>query len=257
MKQTNPIYGSISILIGVVIAILALVRGPLEVPLLLTAFAAWVLWAILTQFVPAWRDERQKKQKEEQEKKAQAELLDAGAPNLETAQTLLRHVNHRISAQLKSVFPDAQWEWAERNPALLAFRGGIGRIRIYGVPDFDFADVQLDQSANLKCALLKTISVHPEGACHTQQPLNPQAWYEQHGRKVLHSLIADTGSRGFSRLSLKEDGSICTVLEDGGEITESRLRSFLPKVYWPQLAKVLEQDGLAASVQPDCVLVSW
>ena len=41
MKRSNPLWGSVSVLIGVVIAILALVRGAWLVPLLLLTFTAW------------------------------------------------------------------------------------------------------------------------------------------------------------------------------------------------------------------------
>lgn len=251
MKKNTPIGRSVSILIGSMIAILAFVRGPLEVPLLLTVFAVWALWMILTQLSSV----RIHKHKDEQAQKVQAELWEAGMPNMETAQILLRHVNHRISAQLKSVCPEIQWEWKEQNPVLLALRGGIGRIRIYGTPDFDFADVELDQNGNLKCAFIKALSDSP--AEPSQQPLSPQMWYEKQGREVMDALIADLSSRGFNSILLKEDGDICTVLDDGEEIAEGRLRSFLPKVYWPQLIKVLQQNGLSASVQTDCILVSW
>ena len=54
MKRSSPIWGSVSVLIGVVIAILALVRGAWLVPLLLLTFAAWGPW------IPEERARRQK-----------------------------------------------------------------------------------------------------------------------------------------------------------------------------------------------------
>ena len=54
MKRSSPLWGSVSVLIGVVIAILALVRGAWLVPLLLLTFAAWGLWVVMFQLQPAW-----------------------------------------------------------------------------------------------------------------------------------------------------------------------------------------------------------
>ena len=54
MKRSSPLWGSISVLIGVVIAILALVRGAWLVPLLLLTFTAWGLWVVMFQLQPAW-----------------------------------------------------------------------------------------------------------------------------------------------------------------------------------------------------------
>lgn len=47
MKKESPLRSSISLLIGIVIAILALVRGRMLLPLLLAVFAVWLLWWLL------------------------------------------------------------------------------------------------------------------------------------------------------------------------------------------------------------------
>ena len=54
MKRSSPLWGSVSVLIGVVIAILALVRGAWLIPLLLLTFTAWGLWVVMFQLQPAW-----------------------------------------------------------------------------------------------------------------------------------------------------------------------------------------------------------
>ena len=53
------------------------------------------------------------------------EELSAQA-NADAMQLLLRHVNHRISAYLKSVYPNARWEWTTGNPTALVMQGGTG-----------------------------------------------------------------------------------------------------------------------------------
>ena len=64
---------------------------------------------------------------------------------------LLRHVNHRISEHLRSVYPQAHWEWTLADPTRFIAYGGTGRIRVYGVPDYEFADVTVDQNGKLSC----------------------------------------------------------------------------------------------------------
>ena len=56
MKKESPLWSSISLLIGIVIAILALIRGRMLLPLLLAVFALWLLWWLLTQALPLWRN---------------------------------------------------------------------------------------------------------------------------------------------------------------------------------------------------------
>lgn len=131
MKQKKTIGGSIGLLIGVVIAILALVRGTWRLPLLIGTFAVWGLWLLCTHLLPFRRTGRKQKQQ-------------AGDINRQLAQTLLHHINYRVSDCLKASYPDARWEWMMHDPALFVAQGGTGRIRVYGVPDYELADVTVD-----------------------------------------------------------------------------------------------------------------
>lgn len=70
---------------------------------------------------------------------------------------LLRHVNFRISAYLQSAYPEATWQWLEEFPEKIVAKGGTGRIQLYGVPDFNYADVSFDQKADISCSLLKIV----------------------------------------------------------------------------------------------------
>lgn len=250
MKNKTTIWSSISLLVGVVIAILALVRGALLLPLLIGTFAVWGLWFLWTQVLPFRRAIQLQRQKE------QAEHF-----NRRLAQTLLHHVNYRVSACLKGNYPDARWEWMMHDPALFVAQGGTGRIRVYGITDYDFADVTVEQSGKLSCALVKLAPVQEteeKPAPPNQQPPDPQIWYEQHGRQTLEHLVADLDSRGHSSLSLKEGGIICICPKaDGSEVKQATLTDFPDKGCWPKLAEILEQDGLAATVQDDCIAVTW
>lgn len=127
MKRSSPLWGSVSVLIGVVIAILALVRGAWLVPLLLLVFTAWGLWVVIFQLQPAWDSIRGYRLKERNARKQrEASLYSTAQTNADAMQLLLRHVNHRISAYLKSVYPSARWEWTTGNPTALVMQGGTG-----------------------------------------------------------------------------------------------------------------------------------
>ena len=157
MKQNKTIWGSVGLLTGVVIAILALVRGTWLFPLLIGTFAVWGLWLIFALALPYRRQ------------KTQPVAFDRTL-----AQTLLHHVNYRVSACLKAGYPDARWEWMMRDPALFVAQGGTGRIRVFGIMGYEYADVTVDQSGKLSCALVKMVSVRetaePNGAPGQQQP---------------------------------------------------------------------------------------
>lgn len=255
MKQKITLGGSISILIGVVIAILALLRGPAQTVLLLVTFALWGLWLLLALLRPAWRVNRIYRSREEREAREQGIL---SGKNI--AQLLRCHVNCRITDCLKSTYPNASWEWTMNDPILLIAQGGTGRIQVYGVKDYEYADVTLDQKGGLSCSMVKLAPVRNGGQNDPsgKPVLNLQAWYELEGRTVLESLIADLRTRGHSSLTVNEDGSISFQPEPGKSRTVKQRLSNLPeKVYWNQLTDVLRQEGLTADVQADKIAVSW
>ena len=242
MKQKKTIGGSIGLLIGVVIAILALVRGTWLVPLLIGTFAVWGLWLLVTQVFP----------RQTARKPQQAEPF-----NRQLAQTLLHHVNYRVSDCLKAGYPDARWEWMMRDPALFVAQGGTGRIRVTGIPDYEYADGTVDQGGKLTCLLVKMSPVE-KPAPPNQQPVEPQQWYEAQGRQTLGTLVADLDSRGHNALTVQEDGSICISPKgDGTEVKQAVLANFPAKDLWPKLVEILKQEGLAATVQGDCIAVTW
>ena len=245
MKQEKTIWSSIGLLTGAVIAILALVRGPWQLPLLIGTFAVWGLWLLWTQVSPGWTAQ-------------QKQSYDF---NRQLAQTLLHHVNYRVSACLKAGYPDARWEWMMRDPALFVSQGGTGRIRVYGVPDYEYADVTVDQNGTLSCTLVKLAQVQ-DAAYSTippnQQTADPRQWYEAQGRQALETMVSDLDSRGHNALTVQEDGSVCICPRaDGKALRQGTLAGFPGRDLWPELAEILEEEGLTAAVQDGCIAVTW
>lgn len=255
MKQKITLGSSIPVLIAVVIAILSLIRGPAQTILLLITFAAWVLWMILAVLRPTWRANSELRRREQQAERDQG--LFSGR---NVAQLLVCHVNSRVTDHLRSVYPDVRWEWMMNDPALFIVQGGTGRIRIFGVPDYEFADVTLDRKGGLSCSMVKVVPVQnsTQGTSSGQHSVDPQVWYEVEGRDVMEQLIADLTSRGHSSLTVNEDGSVSIQTQPGTDTpTRHRFPTLPAKVYWPQLADVLEQEGLTPDVQADRIVVSW
>jgi hypothetical protein len=144
-----------------------------------------------------------------------------------------------------------------RDPALFVAQGGTGRIRVTGIPDYEYADVTVDQGGKLTCLLVKMSPVE-KPAPPNQQPVEPQQWYEAQGRQTLGTLVADLDSRGHNALTVQEDGSICISPKgDGTEVKQAVLANFPAKDLWPKLVEILKQEGLAATVQGDCIAVTW
>ena len=122
MKSDKALWGSISILIGAVIAILALIRGAWQTWSLIGVFTLWGLWVVTVLLRPYMQQAKRRRMREQLAKKRLAEGIapsqPMGIPTMEAPETellLLRHVNHRISAYLRAVYPDVRWEWCEKN----------------------------------------------------------------------------------------------------------------------------------------------
>ena len=264
MKKVSPLWAGTAVLIELVILVLAFVRGAWLIPVLLAVFAGWSLWLILTQLLPIWRNNQAYRRKE-RELQAQTVPATGGGTEQagqELAQILLQHVNYRILEILKAAYPKVRWEWAIQDPAALAAEGGTGRIRVYGVPDFEYVDVTLDRQAHLRCDLVKVVPVMAGAGSAApgpgEQTLNPGVWYELRGRKVLESLRRDLQSRGDTSQTVKENGDVCVQNEeDGKDQVKDTLLDLPGKTYWHQLAEVMEKEGIAAAVTEQGILVSW
>lgn len=252
-------------LLVAVLAIMAFIRGPLQVWFLAGAFVLWALWMIVPMVATAQKRNARRRQRQKASPPA-AKPREFYVPDLsEPAEgVLLRHVNFRISAYLKSAYPNVTWEWQEENPERIISKGGTARIKLFGVPDFNYADVIFDCKANINCDMMKIIPLgEVAGASNAapvqkppQQPADPQIWFEMQARQVLEDLIADLYSRGHNSLTIKENGDICIKQADA-EVTAKTLKNFPPRNYWQALARVFEKEGMAAAVTDTGLAVTW
>ena len=262
--------GSITILIGAVIAIMALVRGPWQAWLLIGVFTLWGLWVVLILLLPYMQQAKRRRQRQQRERQLHAEGVSRSTfqvPELEepiSDDLLLRYANHRILTYLRSSYANACFEWCEPKPTELIRTNCTGRIRLYNVDDFDHADITFGKDAAIRCDLLRIVPLSktetgaddPNNIPPNKQPIDPRIWYENSGRTVLEALVADLNSRGHSKLTLRENGDIC--IQQGEELVpQEHLSNFPAKVYWPRLVEVFESNGLSAETTAQGIQVSW
>lgn len=279
MKKKKSLWSSISILIVAVLAIIAFVRGNTQLWLLVAAFTIWLVWAVMHFLVPYIKEQLHRYEAKRIRRKCEkqdAENSQITVPDVSDSVTrvLLRHVNYRITAYLQSVYPEATWEWREEFPEQIVVKGGTGRIKLFGVNGFNFADVTFDQNAGIDCSLINVVPIttklctdttaaepveaalQPETGINQQNPIDPQVWYEVQGRKVLETLVADLHSRGYNNLTIKENGDIAIKQADGEKVRPA-FESIPEKTYWTRLCKVFEREGIAAQITDGGILLSW
>jgi len=281
MKRKKNLWSGVSMLIVAVLAITAFIRGNAQVWLYAIAFTVWAVWATVHFLIPYIKEELHRREARRIRKKC--EEKDAQKPKFTIPEVsdplnlvLLRHVNFRISTYLQSAYPEATWEWREEFPERIVAKGGTGRIKLFGVQGFNYADVTLDQNAGISCSLVnvvpmaqlgkdapaqetaekETASAAPKTAPQKQNAVDPQVWYEVQGRKVLEALITDLHSRGHNCLTIRENGDIAIKQADK-ELVRAGFESVPERTYWTRLCKVFEREGMAANITDGGILLSW
>ncbi|MDR1204516.1 MAG: hypothetical protein LBL26_03420 [Peptococcaceae bacterium] len=269
MKRGNASKKSLAFLIAGVLAVSAFVKGPEQIWYLAAVFAVWGIWMLGGAMrsglkrIGMFFDKKCAARGNKQTEFVSGEVYNPD-PGGSVETVLLRHVNCRISSYLKSAYPDVTWEWCSKNPERLAAEGGTGRIRLYGVSDFNYADVVFDQLARIGCDMLRIVplaDLRGAGAPDAPkprngQPVDPEVWYGIQGKKILEACVADLNSRGHASLVVKENGDICARQADG-EVVRDKFKNLPGKSVWQALVKVIEKQGLSAAVADDCIKVSW
>jgi len=269
MKRKNFFSKKLTFLIVGVLAVLAFVRGQEQTWCLAGVFAVFTVWTLgglLRTGIPRIKQALAAKRAARLHKRTTAEpqgshVSEGRGPD-ETA--LLLHVNCRISDYLKSAYPDVTWEWRTKDPAKLAAEGGTGRIKLFGIPDFNYADVLFDHLARIECDMLRIVpfaelkgTSEPEAARpKSDMPVDPEVWYGIQGKKILESCIRDLNSHGHASLIIKENGEICARQADT-EMVHDKFKNLPGKSVWNALVKVIENQGLSAAVVDNCIKVSW
>lgn len=80
MKSDKALWGSISILVGAVIAILALIRGAWQSWLLIGVFTLWGLWVTAVLLRPYMQQAKRRRMREQLTRKRLAEGIASSQP---------------------------------------------------------------------------------------------------------------------------------------------------------------------------------
>ena len=271
-KKAKPnLWPDVSILVVAVLAITAFFRGKWQLGLLIAAFSIWSIYAVFRHLLPYIQEQQHRREakvlrQHYEQRRAKQQIFSDVDVSEPVSVVLLRHASHRISANLKAVYPDATWEWCVSDPEKIVAKGGIGRIRLHGAEDYNYAEVKLDQDARISFQLLKVVPFGTDELAvdNTEQApaprkvreVDPQVCYEKKGKTVLSNLIADLNSRGHSSLTILDDGNI-SIMQADKEVKKTAFESVPERTYWPRLVKVFEGDGIAADATAKGLVLSW
>lgn len=181
---------------------------------------------------------------------------------------LLRHINCRITEQLKGSYPMVSWLWMVRPSAQELYEGGTWRIQTANTEPFNFADVTITSRSQLTITMLQAVSLQeaqtvPAAMSENDLTQNElldrvdiKQWYFEHGEQALTQMIDELNTQGHKQLVIHENGDVC-ITASGTEQTVDRLNSFPPRLAWDSFCTLLKEDDISASVIPEGLLLSW
>ena len=175
---------------------------------------------------------------------------------------ILRHINHRITDKLKSVYPNASWDWNEKPTVSFITDGGTRRIFINGTEEYNYANVVIDKYATISLQFMKIadfaeVAGNRSDTVVADYPVDVEMWFTNRGQELLGNIIGDLNARGVKSLSIDTDGKISCV-ENNAAVVHGQLEDFPQKNLWAQLTALLtDKFELKANIDNEQIIVSW
>jgi len=181
--------------------------------------------------------------------------------------TLIRHVNYRITEKLKGVFPEVSWSWCHKDPAALAQTGGTARIRTFNAGGHEFADVEFSPNGNFRICLVMVTELGgakkpaPKAAAEATEETDPDGinlfdWYEISASAVIRATIDEVNARGHQILYIDASGDVFTK-EGENNVRQGKI-GFMPSVkLWGDLVPLFAEDDVVAAIDGDVLALTW
>ena len=179
---------------------------------------------------------------------------------------LIRQINYRITEQLKSTYPMVSWLWDKTPSVAELCRGGTWRIRVSNTEPFNYGEVTLAPSGNLKISMLQVIPLNePVKPVSVSEDLKAEdlldrvdvkTWYLSKGENVIAQMIDDLNAQGHRQLIVKESGEVC-IMASGIEQPVNSIENFPPRLAWEEFKQLLSEDDIEATVMPNGLILAW
>ena len=158
MRRLQRLWGLVSVLTAAVLAGICFLRGSRQRIFLVGVFALWIAYSFAVFLMPVIKRYKYRRNLRKIRKKPQNHSGSNVAELQRLYYLLLCNANHRITGYIKSIYPEAVWKWETAAPEKVITEGETGRIRLFNVDDYNFADISFNNSANIECTFLKAVS---------------------------------------------------------------------------------------------------
>lgn len=183
-------------------------------------------------------------------------------PKSDITLALMCQFSHRITAKLKSAYPDSTWDWEKQPNVQKLLDGEKTRIRTWNTDKYTHAEMLIDNYGNIVLQMMLIESI--DGAIPTAEPGEEQpvvvdcnSWFSLLGQKALTEIIGELNSHGHSSLFIDDSGMIL-VKEAGDELLcKAQMPHFPGKKYYEELISIFTKAELKAAVENKNIKLSW
>lgn len=237
-------------LVAAVISCLVLVLEKYRPIVLLAIFVIWsvCLWHQL---------QKVRRQKKEEKKEPAMQIIDL-EPDYK--KLFSQQIQLRVQEKLRMKFPGATVDLSEKEIERLATFGKPVYVPIRKADDFRHISILLSGSGEIQVNLFSLVNLEQVHEAKNVVPepveLDTEQWYSQKGQQLLTELITNMNSRGYSRLSISENGDV-TVKENGRNVRKDHFQEIPPKKHWARLKELMSDEDIQVQVSGRQLTFEW
>lgn len=166
----------------------------------------------------------------------------------------------RVQEKLCTKFPGAVVELCEKEVERLATLGRAVYVPVRKADGFCHIGISLKGNGELQMNLFSLVdldTVHTANSFVQEVPEQDVGqWFTQKGQQLLMELITNMNSRGYTELSISENGDV-TVKENGRSVLKDHFQEIPAKKNWAQLKELMASEDVQVKVSGRKLTLAW
>lgn len=168
-----------------------------------------------------------------------------------------KQLSLRLQEKIESKFKNAKIEINDNDAIVLArFKKNIC-IPISGIDEFNNITVSLSENGDFNIKLFSVVDFDNDNK--TEENISEEEterWYEESGQELLTKIITEMNQKGFSTLSIDENGDVI-VKENGKYVVKEHFSDFPTKNKWHKLKKLMSDSGIKIRMNNNKLTFIW
>ena len=165
----------------------------------------------------------------------------------------------RIQEKLRVKFTEATVALGEKEVMCIAERKKTAYIPIQQAGEYCHISIALSETGEIQMKLFSLVnfeSIQETKNLMENKKQDIEQWFTQKGQQLLTELITNMNSRGYSRLSINENGDV-TVKENGRNVRKDHFREIPPKESWARLRELMMDEDVQVQVSGRQLTFAW